>query len=244
MRLTCPGCGAQYEIAAADWPCTTDAGGARQPRPRRARCHRCETVWEALPDADPAAAAPAAGNAEDWRDWDDWDDAPRRRRWRWWGALAAVSLLLAGGLGLDRAGVLDRRQLPPLPAIDFGAVHLPAFQLPAFQLPDIRIALPRAAVPPLTVELAPLHIQQAAHNQIWEVQGSVRNPTAQAQPLPPVEIRLLDAQGKVVVRTLARAAAAELAAGERQDFATSLVDPAHRGARVQARLRPAELARP
>lgn len=240
MQLTCPGCGARYEIAADGWPGAPDATGARQLRPRRAHCHRCDAVWDALPD--PPATATLADTASEWAEWDDFDPRPRRR-WPWWSGGALV--LLLGGFALDRAGIAHLRQLA---AANLPTVQLPAVQLPEIRLPALRIALPRAAVPPLAVELAPLRPQPAGRNLVWEVQGSIHNPTAQPQPLPPVEIRLLDAHGRTVLRTLLRPVARELAPGARQAFATSLVDPGARSdqrvVRVRARLQPAELGRP
>lgn len=237
MRLTCPGCGARYDIDAENWPTTTGVDGAVQFRPRRAHCHRCDTVWEALP----AAADDTADIADN-----EWDaEPPPRRRWWLWagtGLLALAAIAAATIFALNRSDRLDLRQLPALPALELPP--LPAINLPDMHLPSLRIELPRAAIPPLKVTLAPPHVQRADANHIWEIRGAVHNPTRAAQSLPPVEVRLLDAGGTPVLSARLRLAPTQLPPGGSAAFATSLIDPAGRAATAQVRLRPAELGRP
>lgn len=170
---------------------------------------------------------------------------PSRRRWPW-----VVLLLVAAG---SAALWLVRGQLPAieLPAIDRPALAMPAIDLPAIEFPAItlpripmpRVALPMAPVPPLSIETEATIRRLPDGRTIWDIGGTIANPTDRSQPVPAVEISLLDRSGAVVGRWTVPPAAARLEPGARVRFETSAIDPPAGAGRLQARLKPGSLAR-
>jgi hypothetical protein len=81
----------------------------------------------------------------------------------------------------------------------------------------------------------------AGNRTVWEVRGTVRNPTAGGLPVPPVELLLLDAGGLVVGRWTVRPELERLAPGGVTRFETSAIDPPARAVRVRVQLKPGGL---
>jgi predicted Zn finger-like uncharacterized protein len=186
-----------------------------------------EAVAAEEPQADPVGPDEEAWDSEE-------DEAePGTRRWRWLlgaGALAAVvwaALVMTGRVAPQDYG---------LPRYNPSAIGLPEIDVP-----DVR--LPRAAPPPLGVEAEAVRRSLPGGRQVWEIAGTISNPTARAQPVPPVELLLLDARGGVVARWTVRPEAATVAPGKAVRFETSAIDPPPRAVRLRMQLKPSELGR-
>lgn len=238
MEVSCPACAARYRIEAAS---------SATARARRARCTACGTIFEAIPPAaEPEADEPPPpdeGEGENEGEDGSWyDDEPPRRRW--WPLPLAALLLLAAliPLALLRPDWVEAATGRRPPAMTMPAISLPAISLPAIHLP--RIELPRAEAPPLLIEARTVRRQLDDGRHAFEVKGSIRNPAQAAYAVPPVELLLLDAAGRIVDRWTARGEARSLAPGEATRFESSNVDPPPAGVEVRARLKPAELGRP
>ncbi|WP_199556168.1 FxLYD domain-containing protein [Sandaracinobacteroides hominis] len=173
--------------------------------------------------------------ASEWtgEEWPDEDEKPRRRIWPW-----LLALLLA--LAVTWAALVAAGRVQPedygLPPYDPSVIGLDQVQLPA-------IALPRTPPPPLTIEADAGKRRLSDNRQIWEVKGVIRNPTRERLPVPPVEILLLDAQGRTVGRWMVRPEIETLAPGGTADFETSAIDPPSSAARMRLQLKPGELGR-
>jgi predicted Zn finger-like uncharacterized protein len=167
-------------------------------------------------------------------DWDDYeDDAPPRRRWPW---LAGLVLLVAG---LWSALVLTGRVDPEdygLPPYNPAAIGMPAIAMPT-------VSLPRTPPPPLGIEAEVVRRQLPGDRQVWEIAGTITNPTSKSQAVPPVEILLLDTNGAVAGRWTVRPEATSVPAGKAVRFETSAIDPPTRAVRLRMQLKPAELGR-
>ncbi len=175
-------------------------------------------------------------SGEEWGD--DSDDRPRRRIWLW--LLAA--LLVAGLVWF--ALVASGRVRPEdygLPPYDPAIVGLDRLRAPNVDMPAI--ALPRSAPSPLTIEAEAVRRQLSDSRQIWEVKGTIRNPTERRQPVPPVEIQLVDGSGRTVGRWMVRPELENLAPGGVARFETSAIDPPAEAARMRLQLKPGELGR-
>lgn len=145
-------------------------------------------------------------------------------------ALALTLLILAFLSGRLRP---EDHGLPPL--------HLPAIALPSVDLPAIR--LPRAAPPPLAVEADAVKRRLPDGKTVWEVEGRITNPTKARQPVPQVELVLLDSGGRAVGRWTIRPDVRNLAPAGVARFETSSVDPPASAVRLRVQLKPAELGR-
>lgn len=191
--------------------------GAREPEP---------DAWqEPAPLPDPEAGGPMA------EDWDE-EEPPRRRLWPW--LLGLLLLVLGGAAGLVLSGRVDPAAygLPPVPAwADPAGLGLPA------------ISLPRKAPPPLSVEVAVVRRALPGGRQVWEISGTIVNPTGTRQAVPPVELGLFDAGGRALGRWTVRPELANLAPGGVARFETSAIDPPAAATRVRVQLKPAELGR-
>ena len=107
-----------------------------------------------------------------------------------------------------------------LPPFDPSRIGL---SLPAIAVPEVR--LPRAPLPPLGIEAEAVRRSLPGDRQVWEIAGTIRNPTERRQQVPPVEILLLDAGGGVVGRWTVRPEAQQVAPGSAVRFETSAIDP-------------------
>lgn len=190
---------------------------------------------EEAPEDEPDEERPEEERTpEEWAEeaWSE-EDRPRRRWWRW---LLALLVLLA----LAWAALVATGRVRPedygLPPFNPAAIGLDRVQLSA-------IALPRTPPPPLTIEADALKRRLSDDRQIWEVKGVIRNPTAGRLPVPPVEILLLDAEGRTVGRWMVRPEIENLAPGGVARFETSAIDPPSSASRMRLQLKPAELGR-
>lgn len=184
---------------------------------------------EPEPDSEPAHDPEAGGPmAEDW----DEEEEPRRRLWPW--ILGLIALLLAGGAGLVLSGRVD-------PAV-YGLPAVPAWADPA-RLGLPAIALPRKLPPPLALEAQAVKRALPGGRQVWEISGSIVNPTDKRQPVPLVDLLLLDTRGGQVGRWTVRPELENLAPGGVARFETSAIDPPAAATRVRVQLKPAELGR-
>jgi predicted Zn finger-like uncharacterized protein len=177
------------------------------------------------PEADDSDAEPDSWEAE--------EDEPKARLWPWIGAFVLAAL------GLWTVLVLTGRVQPEnygLPRYNPTAIGLPAIDVPS-------VSLPRAPLPPLGLEAEAVRRQLPGNRQVWEIAGTIINPTNGALPVPPVEILLLDSKGAVVGRWTVRPEAADVGPGKAVRFETSAIDPPAGAVRLRMQLKPAELGR-
>jgi len=165
--------------------------------------------------------------------WDAEDDEPQPRRWPW--ILAAVLAAVALWTGLVLTGRVQPEDYG-LPRYDPAAIGLPAIDVPS-------VRLPRASLPPLGVKAEAVRRRLPGDRQVWEIAGTISNPTEGALPVPPVEILLLDQKGAIVGRWTVRPEATEVAPGQAVRFETSAIDPPAAAVRLRMQLKPAELGR-
>ena len=197
-----------------------------------------------VPAAEPESDEPEVDEAEGW-DGDEYGEEYEepRRRWPW----VLGGLLLAGAILL--ALLWTGRVRPEeygLSPFDPTVVGLPPVQSPNVSLPKVDVPdvkLPRTPVPPLALDAAAVRRSLPGGRQVWEISGTVRNPTGKAQPVPPVEIRLLDKDGLTVARWTVRPEAASVGAGGAVRFETSAIDPPKGAVKLKMALKPAELGR-
>jgi hypothetical protein len=189
--------------------------GARAPEPEP----------EPEPEPDPEAGGPMA------EDWDE-EEEPPRRRWPW--VVGALLLLLAGAMGLVLTGRVDPR--------DYGLPAVPTWADPAkMGLPAI--SLPRKAPPPLALEAKVVRRALPEGRQVWEISGTIVNPTDKRLPVPAIEVKLVDAGGAALGRWTVRPELQNLAPGGVARFETSAIDPPATSVKVRVQLKPAELGR-
>lgn len=177
---------------------------------------------------------PPPPQEEDWDDEDDEDLKPRR----WW-LYALVLLALAGGLYQAVASGWIRPEAYGLPAVELPVVTVPQVTLPQITMPQ----LPRTAPPPLAIKADAVKRRLPDNRLVWEVQGEITNPTQKRLPVPPVEVLLLDAGGRVVGRWTIRPDVRNLVPGGVARFETSTIDPPESAERLRLQLKPAELGR-
>lgn len=195
-----------------------------------------EAGRDTFADAEPASEEPAP-EPDSWDS--DEEDEPRPRRWPW--LLAGAAVLAAGWTVLVHTGRIAPEALG-LPPYNPAAIGLPpAMGLPKVDVPTVK--LPRKPLPPLAVEAEAVRRPLPGGRQVWEITGTISNPTGKAQPVPPVELLLLDAKGGVVARWTVRPEAATVSAGQAVRFETSAIDPPDRAVRLRMQLKPAELGR-
>ena len=158
------------------------------------------------------------------------------------GALALVLALLYFAISSGRL----RPEEYGLPAVRLPQLNMPYINLPSVNLPSVNlptISLPRTAPPPLAIKADAVKRRLPDNRLVWEVQGVITNPTKTRQPVPPVEVILLDAKGVAVGRWTVRPEIRNLAPGGVARFETSAIDPPADAERLRLQLKPAELGR-
>jgi len=188
------------------------------------------------PDDEPFAPADPS---QDWSD-DDYADDDRPRRWWLW------ALGLVVGLGVIWAALVLTGRVQPedygLPAYDPASVQLPDWaDSSAISLPSISV--PQAPVPPLALSVDAEKRRLAGDRLVWEVRGTVTNPTGQRHAVPPVELLLLDSANRIVGRWTVRPDLESLAPGGTARFETSAIDPPETAVRLRVQMKPQGLGR-
>jgi hypothetical protein len=193
----------------------------------------------------PPADPPLAQEADTQSDWEEEEDQPPRKR-RW--PLLLLALLLAAALAWA-ALVLGGRVRPEdygLPPFDPARIGLQGFALPSVSVPPVtlpNVQLPRAPLPPLGIEAEAVRRALPGGRQLWEIAGTISNPTDRRVAVPPVEIALLDAAGATVARWTVRPQETMVAPSATIRFETSAIDPPASAVRLRMQLKPAELGR-
>ncbi len=180
---------------------------------------------------------------EPWHEDEEAED-PAPRRWPWIAAgllilvLAAAVLLATGRVRPETFG---------LPAVNLTVVELPDWADPAqIGLPPVtlpQVAVPRTAPPPLAIKADAVKRRLAGNRTVWEVRGTVTNPTRSRHAVPPVELLLIDGANQVVGRWTVRPELERLAPGGVTRFETSAIDPPREAVRVRLQLKPGDLGR-
>lgn len=267
MQLSCPNCGVRYAVSGENWPREEDADGALLLRPRKVRCKVCQEVWAAVPQEDepplaledplpPLRARSDAESAPETEDGTE-DDGEARPRRLWprllIGLLVVVALVVGGWAALSSRRIdlsaygLPAIDVPPFPAgVDFSSIGLPQWELPRLSLPQFdvpRLSLPTIPPPPLELKASAARKALPHGGTVWEISGTLHNPTSETQPMPPLEISILDTTGHVVSRSMLPARQAEIAPGETARFETSSLDPPAPTSGVRVEMKPASLSR-
>jgi predicted Zn finger-like uncharacterized protein len=195
MQLTCPNCGATYDVPDA---ALGSAG-------RKVRCRACDTSWFEAPRRAPVSLSPVtpaavtpAPHPEPLRD----EAAPsiaRPRRGPWL-LLALVALAVVLG-GVAATALLGPQQVAS--RLGIGDGHVP-LGIAITRQPDWR--------------------QIAGGSQLFAVSGRIWNPTAEAQSVPDIRAELKDARGKTVYAWTITRPAARLAPGASAEFEGAAVD--------------------
>lgn len=251
MLLSCPNCGARYEVPDADWPRETTANGELALKPRKVRCRICQEIWVASPEpepvlepGDPLPPQPAGetiGNAHvppaEGRNLPP--PVPRRRRWAW---ILVLALLLVAGLFAAVATDRLRPERLGLPAfrLEMGNLALPA--LPGIRLPSVRLPVlrvPEGPESPLQLEHEVVKRPLPDGGAVWEVSGTIHNPTFNRVPVPPIELSLLDHEGEALVRWTMPAGVPGIAPGGTHIFETSTLNPPEAAEEIRLVLKPA-----
>lgn len=202
MQLSCPNCGATYEIP----------DNAIGPEGRKIRCRACDTSWfepgrAAVPVPPPipasvapiaaAAAAPALATAvappEEVAE-------PRRRRRGPWLLLALVVLVVGLG-GVAAVVLMGPQQMVSRLGISERSVPL---GIAITREPDWRMI--------------------AGGSQLFAVSGRIWNPTNVEQAVPDIRAELKDGQGKTVYSWTITRPVAKLAPGGTANFDGAAVD--------------------
>lgn len=171
---------------------------------------------------------------------EDYGDDDRPRRWWLWvlGLLVALAVIWT-------ALVLTGRVRPQ----DYG---LPVFNPAALRLPDWAdpsgiglgsISVPQAPLPPLALVVAAEKRRIADDRLVWDVRGSVTNPTDRRHAVPPLELLLLDKESRIVGRWTVRPDPGHLGPGEVAQFETSAIDPPEAAIRLRVQMKPQGLGR-
>ncbi len=171
-------------------------------------------------------------------DYSDEDDRPRR----WW--LWALGLLIV--LAITWAALVLTGRVRPqdygLPPYNPAAVQLPGWADPSrIGLPSITV--PQAPLPPLTLGVEAEKRRLAGNRLVWEVRGTVTNPTDRRHAVPPVELLLLDRENRIVGRWTVRPDLDSLAPGSVARFETSAIDPPEDAVRLRVQMKPQGLGR-
>ncbi|WP_116090068.1 zinc-ribbon domain-containing protein [Sphingomonas crusticola] len=200
MKLSCPNCGATYDVPE----------NAIGPSGRKIRCRACDTSWfeparvavppplaPAPPPVSPAPAATppwASGIAE------TTEEPPVRRKRGPWLLLALVVLVVI--LGSIAATVLMGPQ-QVASRLGIGERHVP-LGIAITREPDWRMI--------------------AGGSQLFAVSGRVWNPTNVEQPVPDIRAELRNAQGKTVYAWTITRPVPRLAPGAAVSFEGAAVD--------------------
>jgi predicted Zn finger-like uncharacterized protein len=202
MQLTCPNCGATYEVPES----------AIGPNGRKIRCRACDTSWfeppvtPAIPVAPavpltpppvtPIVAAPiAAEEAEAVEE----PPARRRRRGPWLLLLLVILVVILGGVAATL--LLGPQQV----ASRFG-------------IGDRRVPLG------IAITREPDWRMIAGGSQLFAVSGRIWNPTKEEQAVPDIRAELKDAHGKSVYAWTITRPVARLGPGQAVNFDGAAVD--------------------
>ncbi|MFA7441171.1 MAG: DUF3426 domain-containing protein [Sphingomonadaceae bacterium] len=249
MLLSCPNCGVRYEVPDADWPRETTASGELALKPRKVRCKICQEIWVATPEpepvlelGDPLPPQPPeetveAGPAEAA---EERPSAPRRRH-RWWPWIVAILLFLLAAVLIALATNRLQPERYGLPGFRLEMSNLALPTLPGIRLPSVRLPVlrvPEGPASPLRLEHEVVKRSLPDGGAVWEVSGTIHNPTFNRVPVPPVELTLLDQQGEVLVRWTMPAGIPSIAAGGTHMFETSAVNPPDKATDIRLALRP------
>lgn len=204
MQLSCPNCGATYEVP----------DNAIGPNGRKIRCRACETSWfepghlpasTPLPQTPPPVAPPAAASAAvalETREESpaEADQAPPRRRRGPWLLLALVVLVVALG-GVAATILMGPDQI--VSRLGMGDRRVP-LGIAITREPDWRMI--------------------AGGSQLFAVSGRIWNPTNVEQPVPDIRAELKNAQGKTIYSWTITRPVARLAPGATANFDGAAVD--------------------
>jgi predicted Zn finger-like uncharacterized protein len=205
MQLTCPNCGATYEV-----PDTAIGANGR-----KIRCRACDTSWfepGRTPEPKPLsftppplspipAPAPLTESSDMAGLTEPAEDAPRRRRRGPWLLLALVVLVVILG-GIAATVMLGPQQMASRLGIT-GGTRVP-LGIAITREPDWRMI--------------------AGGSQLFAVSGRIWNPTREEQPVPDIRAELRNAQGKTVYSWTITRPVARLAPGAAANFEGAAVD--------------------
>ncbi|QMW23591.1 zinc-ribbon domain-containing protein [Sandaracinobacteroides saxicola] len=227
MILTCPSCGARYNVRADAIP----AAG------RKVRCKACAHEWLALPEVWELPEALPAGSAEPAREPEPAPapapaaapEAPARR-WPW---LLVLALLLLGGGGALGWAVGEGRIDP---------ARIPGWQwLISREIPGVRLPAPPPTA--LTLSATVTNRQVPGGGNVWEVTGRVVNDTRTVRPVPPIEVILYGRGNRELYRWQVAPPRPTLGPGMAVRFDTATVNTPDEASHVRVTLRPAALGR-
>ena len=212
MQLSCPNCGATYQVP----------DNAIGPNGRKIRCRACETSWfepgQAAPPAPPPMTPPpvspipastpppqspalAAGEAP------SREKPPRRRRGPWLLLGLVILVVILGGVA---ATVL----LGPQQMVS-------------------RLGLSERRVPlGIAITREPDWRMIAGGSQLFAVSGRIWNPTNVEQPVPDIRAELKDAEGRTVYHWTITRPVPRLAPGASANFDGAAVDVPAASAKV------------
>jgi predicted Zn finger-like uncharacterized protein len=213
MQLSCPNCGATYEVPE----------NAIGPNGRKIRCRACDTSWfEPAPIAAPAAPLPmtpppvspipvATPVPESPMSADEGgveEDAPPRRKRGLWLLLGLVVLVVILG-GVAAAILMGPQQM--VSRLGLGEKSVP-LGIAITREPDWRMI--------------------AGGSQLFAVSGRIWNPTKVEQPVPDIRAELKDAQGRTVYHWTITRPVQKLAPGASATFDGAAVDVPAASAKV------------
>jgi hypothetical protein len=129
---------------------------------------------------------------------------------------------------------------------DVSSLAVPEFgdflsSLPGISLPAV--TMPQAPAPKLTLNTDAVIKPIPGGGTVWDVTGTIANPTRSRLPIPPIELELLDSAGASLASWSVRPPAEALAPGARIAFDTSALNPPASATRLRVTLKPASLAR-
>ena len=213
MQLSCPNCGATYEVP----------DNAIGPNGRKIRCRACETSWfEAGSGAQSApqppmtpppvspipAAAPAAESRPVEAESVAAREKPRRRRRGPWLLLGLVILVVILG-GIAAALLMGPQQM--VSRLGLGGRRVP-LGIAITREPDWRMI--------------------AGGSQLFAVSGRIWNPTNVEQAVPDIRAELKDAEGRTVYHWTITRPVPKLAPGASANFDGAAVDVPAASAKV------------
>jgi predicted Zn finger-like uncharacterized protein len=216
MQLSCPNCGATYEVPES----------AIGPNGRKIRCRACDTSWFEPPIAAAPAAPvpitpppvspipvmtpnPESPVAEPEAGIED-DAAPPRRRRGPWLLLGLVILVVILG-GVAATVLMGPQQVVSRLGLGLGEKRVP-LGIAITREPDWRMI--------------------AGGSQLFAVSGRIWNPTKVDQPVPDIRAELKDNQGRTVYHWTITRPVPKLAPGASANFDGAAVDVPAASAKV------------